>query len=169
MDEGRQRNVPMEEVVARLAAALTGARARVATAESCTGGWIAKVLTDRAGSSDWFGYGLVTYSNDAKASLLGVADETLARHGAVSRETVIEMARGVRDLAGCEYAVSVSGVAGPGGGTADKPVGTVWIAWATPAAIEAAHFRFPGDRKSIRWATVRAALEGLLARLERDA
>lgn len=156
-----------DELVARVAEKLAAASATVATAESCTGGWIAKVLTDRAGSSDWFGYGLVTYSNAAKTKLLGVPADTLADHGAVSRETVVAMAQGVQSVAGADFAVAVSGVAGPSGGTADKPVGTVWIAWATPEAVDARRFRFPGDRKAVRWATVRAALSGLLERLDR--
>ena len=102
------------------------------TAESCTGGWIAKVLTDVPGSSEWFERGVVTYSNQAKMDMLEVKEATLAAHGAVSAETVAEMARGGLARSQAQVAVAVSGVAGPDGGTPDKPVGTVWMAWAWP-------------------------------------
>ena len=122
------------ESIATLAEALVGeliaADQTVSTAESCTGGWIAKSLTDIAGSSQCFGYGIVSYSNSAKESLLGVDPRTLEEHGAVSEATVLEMVSGVLKLSGASFAVAVSGVAGPDGGTGDKPVGTVWFAWA---------------------------------------
>jgi nicotinamide-nucleotide amidase len=141
----------------------------VATAESCTGGWIAKALTDIAGSSAAFGYGVVSYSNDAKASLLGVDADTLARHGAVSEAVVEEMASGVLRLSGADMAVAVSGIAGPDGGTGEKPVGTVWCAWAQSnsngARIDAERRVFAGDRESVRAQTVIWALQGLRERL----
>ena len=137
----------------------------LACAESCTGGWIAKVLTDRAGSSDWFERGFVTYSNLAKQEMLGVSPATLARHGAVSREVALEMARGALARSAAHYAVAVTGIAGPRGGTQDKPVGTVWIAWAGDGFAEAVCENFAGDREAVRLATVRSALAGLVARL----
>ena len=138
----------------------------LATAESCTGGWIAKAVTDLPGSSDWFGYGLVTYSNEAKQELLGVPTATLVEHGAVSEATVRAMAEGALRQGGADVAVAVSGVAGPGGGSEDKPVGTVWFAWAvmdggglrTLARVE----RYAGDREAVRRQTVATALEEIL-------
>ena len=150
---------------------LLRARWRVATAESCTGGWIAKLLTDIAGSSQWFERGWVTYSNAAKQQELGVAPEVLEGHGAVSEPVVRAMAAGALARAGVEIAVAVSGVAGPGGGSAEKPVGTVWVAWAwqSPAGLrtEAAHHLLPGDRAAIRRQTALLALQGLICRLPR--
>lgn len=137
----------------------------VATAESCTGGWIAKVLTDVAGSSAWFASGVVTYSNAAKQALLGVDDEVLRRHGAVSRECALAMADGARRRFDVDLAVAVTGIAGPGGGSAQKPVGTVWIAWAgesLPACAQG--FVFEGNRERIRRQSVAAALQGVLVR-----
>lgn len=133
----------------------------LATAESCTGGWIAKTLTDLPGSSAWFAGGIVSYSNAAKHRLLGVSPETLAHHGAVSEETVQEMARGALRCFDATHAVAVSGVAGPEGGTEAKPVGTVWIAWADPSGVRARLFDFPGDREAVRMHAVRAALAGI--------
>lgn len=133
------------------------------TAESCTGGWIAKTLTDIAGSSGWFECGLAAYSYEAKQGLLGVHQQTLEEHGAVSRETVIEMVSGALVHSGATLAVAVTGIAGPGGGTDDKPVGTVWIAWKRrggyPTGVV---FHFAGDRDAVRRQTVAAALHGLL-------
>jgi nicotinamide-nucleotide amidase len=139
----------------------------VATAESCTGGWIAKALTDVAGSSAVFGYGIVSYSNDAKAKVLGVREATLAQSGAVSQETVVEMAEGVLHLSGADISVAVSGIAGPDGGSSDKPVGTVWFAWSSPAAGTTAHIAcFGGDRDDVRRQTVLLALNGVDERLQ---
>ena len=149
-----------------LAAALNTRGARLATAESCTGGWLAKSLTDIPGSSAWFEYGFVTYGNNAKADVLGVSAETLAVHGAVSQDTAEQMATGARLAAASELAVAVTGIAGPGGGSPDKPVGTVWMAWAGPGPqLESRVFRLDGDRAAIRAQAVLAALEGLLERL----
>lgn len=135
----------------------------VATAESCTGGWIAKTLTDIPGSSAWFDCGMVVYSYEAKQALLGVNPHTLEQHGAVSRETVVEMVSGALVHSAASLAVAVTGIAGPGGGTPDKPVGTVWIAWKRRGGYpHAAIHHFEGDREAIRRQTVMAALEGLV-------
>ena len=145
-----------------VAAAAIERRVMVATAESCTGGWIAKTLTDLAGSSAWFEAGVVTYSYSAKEGLLGVNPRTLERTGAVSEETVLEMVSGALVHSGAGVAVAVTGIAGPGGGTPDKPVGTVWIAWKRRGGYPTAElFRFGGDRESVRRQTVSAALAGL--------
>ncbi len=131
------------------------------TAESCTGGWIAKVLTDIAGSSAWFECGVVAYSYEAKEALLGVSPQTLERTGAVSQETVVEMVSGALARYGASVAVAVTGVAGPSGGTNDKPVGTVWIGWKRRGGYARAQlFHFDGDRESVRRQTVAAALDG---------
>jgi nicotinamide-nucleotide amidase len=135
---------------------------RLVTAESCTGGWIAKTLTDIPGSSEWFECGLAAYSYEAKQALLGVRPETLQHHGAVSRETVIEMVSGALVHSGASLAVAVTGIAGPGGGTDDKPVGTVWIAWKRRGGYPHAEvFQFDGDREAVRRQTVAAALRGM--------
>ncbi len=141
----------------------------LSTAESCTGGWIAKSLTDNAGSSGCFAYGVVSYSNGAKESLLGVESATLEEHGAVSEATVREMADGVLHLSGADIAAAVSGVAGPEGGSEEKPVGTVWFAWATRAKdkpdIDAEKRLLKGDRDQIRAQSVVIALQGVRERL----
>jgi nicotinamide-nucleotide amidase len=159
----------IEELASQLVRKLSAASQTVATAESCTGGGIATALTAVAGSSDCFGYGIVSYSNAAKESLLGVDAETLRAHGAVSEAVVREMARGALRLSGADFSVAVSGIAGPGGGSAEKPVGTVWFAWGRRARadqeIDAAVHHLDGDRAAVRTASVRLALEGLLARL----
>jgi nicotinamide-nucleotide amidase len=138
------------------------ARLSLVTAESCTGGWIAKTVTDIAGSSDWFDCGMVAYSYEAKQAMLGVRPETLEQHGAVSRETAIEMVSGALVHSGAGMAVAVTGIAGPGGGSPDKPVGTVWIGWKRRGGYARAQvFHFAGDREAVRRQTVAAALEGL--------
>ena len=135
---------------------------KLAAAESCTGGWIAKALTDVAGSSDWFDRGFTVYSNNAKQAMLGVKPETLKEHGAVSEAVAREMAAGAVAHSEAGVAVAVTGIAGPSGGSAAKPVGTVWIAWAWPdGAVTAELFHFAGDREGVRRASVQAALEGL--------
>ncbi len=142
----------------------------LACAESCTGGWVAKVCTDLAGSSGWFERGFVTYSNASKQELLGVSAATLAEHGAVSETTVKEMAAGVLAHSAAHWALAISGIAGPGGGSVDKPVGTVWIAWAGPDDWKRAQcFDFDGDRQAVRRQAVAAALQGLLERLDASA
>lgn len=132
------------------------------TAESCTGGWIAKTLTDIAGSSAWFEAGLVAYSYEAKQALLGVRPETLAEYGAVSRETVVEMVSGALARYGASVAVAVTGIAGPGGATPGKPVGTIWIGWKRRGGYAQSEiFHFAGDREAVRRHTVAAALAGV--------
>ncbi|GAB3507270.1 CinA family protein [Pseudoxanthomonas daejeonensis] len=141
---------------------LRAVREHLVTAESCTGGWIAKSLTDIAGSSDWFDCGMVVYSYEAKQGLLGVRPQTLEEHGAVSRETAIEMVSGALVHSGASVAVAVTGIAGPGGGSEDKPVGTVWIAWKRRGGYARAQvFHFEGDREAVRRQTVGQALAGI--------
>lgn len=136
---------------------------RIATAESCTGGGVAAAITAIPGSSAWFEYGIVSYANAAKEKLLGVSSETLAREGAVSEAVVIEMARGVLALSGADIAVAISGIAGPSGGSVEKPVGTVWFAWATGTGeIKTELKRFDGDREAVQKQAVVWALERLL-------
>ena len=153
-------------------ATLVGARLKskglkLATAESCTGGWVAQAATSVSGSSDWFDRGFVTYSNDAKREMLGVRAETLAAHGAVSENTAREMAAGALDRSGAGVAVSVTGVAGPTGGSAEKPVGMVCFAWSLRGgAVESETRHFEGDREAIRRQSVIRSLQGLLERVE---
>jgi nicotinamide-nucleotide amidase len=134
----------------------------MATAESCTGGLIAGACTDLSGSSDWFERGFVSYSNLAKTELLGVPAELIAAHGAVSEPVARAMARGAVERSAARCAVAVTGVAGPTGGSAEKPVGTVWFGWCTPAGVFTERQRFDGDRAAVRRATVAHALAGLL-------
>jgi nicotinamide-nucleotide amidase len=139
----------------------------LATAESCTGGWVAQAVTAIAGSSEWFDRGFVTYSNDAKRDMLGVRTDTLDTHGAVSEATAREMAGGALLHSRATIAVAITGVAGPGGGSAAKPVGTVCFAWAVPGgAVDASTQRFAGDRDAIRRQAVILALQGVLERTE---
>ena len=138
---------------------------RMATAESCTGGMIAAACTDLAGSSNWFERGFVSYSNEAKTELLGVDAALITRHGAVSEAVVRAMVQGAVRHSRAQVAVAVTGVAGPGGGSPAKPVGTVWFGWATPAGVVSEMRRFDGDRAAVRTATVCHALERLVALL----
>jgi nicotinamide-nucleotide amidase len=139
----------------------------MATAESCTGGWVGEVVTAVPGSSDWFDRGFITYSNAAKQEMLGVAAATLATYGAVSEQTVREMASGALKNSRAQAALAISGIAGPGGGTAEKPVGTVWISWAFAKGAVASEKRvFAGDRYEVRQQAVVSALQGLLERLK---
>ena len=137
----------------------------LATAESCTGGGISAAVTDVSGSSSWFDRGFVTYSNSAKVDLLGVSELTLSEHGAVSETTAGEMAVGALARSAARIAVAVTGVAGPNGGSLDKPVGTVCFAWATAQGVQTEKVHFDGDRAAIRQQTVQHALEGLWDRL----
>jgi nicotinamide-nucleotide amidase len=141
----------------------------ISVAESCTGGWIAKALTDIGGSSQCFGYGVVSYSNGAKESMLGVNPRTLSEHGAVSEDVVRAMAEGVLHLSGADYAVAVSGIAGPDGGTEEKPVGLVWIAWAVrnkkKTSIYTEKHLIKGDREVVRTRTVILAMQGIRERV----
>jgi nicotinamide-nucleotide amidase len=156
----------MDELAKRLGACLKLANETLATAESCTGGWAAQVVTSVAGSSAWFERGFVTYSNAAKQELLGVRAQTLRAHGAVSEETAREMARGALERSRGTIAVSITGVAGPAGGTAEKPVGTVCFAWARGGEVRSETRRFAGDRESIRRQSVILALEGVMRALD---
>lgn len=161
----------MNELARKLASRLKDAHAVVVTAESCTGGWIAQELTAIAGSSAWFDRGFVTYSNEAKQEMLGVRQETLSRHGAVSEETAMEMARGALEQGRGTVALAVTGIAGPTGGTAAKPVGTVCFAWATKRdeagrRVRAETKRFSGDREAVRRQSVEHALAGMLELLD---
>lgn len=152
------------DLVAELARRLLARGLTVATAESCTGGGLAASLTDLAGSSRWFERGWVTYSNAAKRDDLGVAEATLAAQGAVSEAVVREMAEGALRRSGAALAVAISGIAGPDGGTPDKPVGLVWFGLAQAGQATRAWARqLPGDRAAVRAAGVRAALEALVA------
>lgn len=154
----------------RLGRALGARGARLVTAESCTGGWIGEVVTMVPGSSGWYDRGFITYSNAAKRAVLGVSAQTLLAQGAVSEATVLEMVEGALRLSGADFAVAVSGVAGPGGGSPEKPVGTVCLAWGVlDGSREARTYRFPGDREAVRRQSVIAALEGVIERAERPA
>jgi nicotinamide-nucleotide amidase len=153
----------LEELAGRVGNLLLEQSHLLATAESCTGGWVAKCITDIAGSSAWFDRGFVTYSNRAKQDMLDVAAATLEVHGAVSEATVSEMARGALVHSLADVAVAVSGIAGPGGGAPDKPVGTVWFAWLVPGGAPRVDRRqFNGDREAVRRQAVARALEGLV-------
>jgi nicotinamide-nucleotide amidase len=154
-------------LVERLAVELKNRGAKVTVAESCTGGWIAKILTDFSGSSDWFEYGFVSYGNNAKADLLNIDPQLIDTHGAVSREVAEAMAQGALERAGADLAIAVTGVAGPTGGTPEKPVGTVWIAWlmkGQPVRSDCHHF--DGDRDTVRRVTVTTALRKALEYME---
>jgi len=156
-----------DALVARIAAALRARGESMATAESCTGGLIAAACTSLPGSSEWFERGVVSYSNAAKAELLGVADSLIAGHGAVSAEVARAMAEGLLARSPATYSVAVTGIAGPGGGTPAKPVGTVWIATARRVgAAEATLVNATGDRGAVRERSVVVALDLLLARIE---
>jgi nicotinamide-nucleotide amidase len=152
----------LKDIAERVGEKLKAARQVLVTAESCTGGWVAQAVTSVAGSSDWFERGFITYSNDAKQELLGVRSETLARHGAVSEETAREMAQGALARSKGTLALAVTGVAGPGGGSATKPVGMVCFAWASKHAVKSETQRFAGDRESVRKQSVIRALDGVL-------
>jgi nicotinamide-nucleotide amidase len=152
----------LTQLAARLGEQLQALNAQVSTAESCTGGGIAEAITRIAGSSAWFEAGFVTYSNQQKTRQLAVPAELFSQVGAVSCEVVSAMARGVQASSGARFAVAVSGVAGPDGGTPDKPVGTVWLAWADGAQLYSQCRLFAGDRQAVRVQTIVAALQGLI-------
>lgn len=155
---------PLDSLAAQVGAALSARGWVLATAESCTGGWVAESVTAISGSSAWFDRGFVTYSNEAKQDMLGVRAATLAAHGAVSEAVVREMAEGALVRSRADVALAISGVAGPTGGTAEKPVGMVWIAWGRRGgATQARVFHFSGDREAVRRQSVTAALEGVLS------
>jgi nicotinamide-nucleotide amidase len=157
----------LDRLALGVAERLAQTKQKLVTAESCTGGWVAQVVTSVAGSSGWFERGFVTYSNDAKRELLGVPPEVLEKHGAVSEETAREMARGALARSKGTIALSITGVAGPAGGSATKPVGTVCFGWARRGAEPLTQTRvFRGDRESVRRQSVVHALEKVLELLE---
>jgi nicotinamide-nucleotide amidase len=152
----------LQALARQLGAVLVKRGWKLATAESCTGGWIAKVVTDIPGSSAWFDCGFVTYSNTAKQRMLGVAAELLMQHGAVSANTVAAMATAATSCSGAQVAVAVSGVAGPDGGSVAKPVGTVWFAFVAPGySVVSEREHFVGDREAVRRAAVHHAMQRL--------
>lgn len=152
----------LRQLSERVGLALKARGATITTAESCTGGWIAKVITDIAGSSSWFERSFVTYSNEAKSQMIGVKPETLAAHGAVSEPVVVEMAIGALKAARSDYAISVSGIAGPDGGSDEKPVGTVWFGFASVNGQGITRREcFPGDRDAVRRQATAYALHTL--------
>jgi nicotinamide-nucleotide amidase len=156
------------ELSGRVGDALKARGLMMAAAESCTGGWIGQVVTMVPGSSKWFDRGFVTYTNDAKRDMLGVSLQTLEKFGAVSEQAVREMVAGALAASRAQVAVAVSGIAGPDGGSRQKPVGTVLLAWGAKAGdVSARSVRFSGDRNAVRRQTVIAALEGLLAMVAR--
>lgn len=155
-----------EALIATLAEALLVRGQRMATAESCTGGLVAKLLTDHAGSSAWFERGLVTYSNQAKQDLLGVPERILQSHGAVSQATARAMVEGLCLRAPVQWGLSITGIAGPGGGSPEKPVGTVWFGWrGADGRVDAERRLFAGDRDAVRRQSAVHALQGLWDRL----
>jgi nicotinamide-nucleotide amidase len=158
----------LTRLAAELGARLRAAKAQVSTAESCTGGGIAEAITRVPGSSAWFEAGYVTYSNAQKSKQLDVPEALFATVGAVSREVVEAMVRGAQGASGARYGVAVSGVAGPDGGSPDKPVGTVWLAWGEGEQLFSVRRQFSGDRGEVRRQTVEAALEGLLRLLAKE-
>ena len=156
-----------ESLIRSLAGKLQDRGLYCATAESCTGGWIAQVLTSVSGSSNWFDCGFITYSNESKTRLLGVGKDTIEEYGAVSEEVAREMAIGAVENSRAKVAVSVTGIAGPEGGSEHKPVGTVVFGWLVPgvAVPDVETIQFAGDRTDIRWLTVEHALAGMHSRL----
>jgi nicotinamide-nucleotide amidase len=151
----------MEKLAAALGTQMKASGEVLATAESCTGGWVSQAVTAIAGSSDWFDRGFVTYSNAAKRELLGVQADTLAQHGAVSEQTAREMALGALARSKASVALSITGVAGPTGGSAEKPVGTVCFAWARQDLVRSESRHFTGDRQAVRRQSVIHALQGV--------
>lgn len=151
-----------ETLCAELADLLRQKKQMLATAESCTGGMIAAACTDLAGSSDWFERGFVTYSNAAKSDLLGVDPQLIITHGAVSEPVARAMAQGALDKSQAQVSIAVTGIAGPSGGSIEKPVGTVWFSWGLPTGVHTEKQIFPGDRAAVRAATVQHALTQLL-------
>ena len=155
-----------QELAAQVARLLVDKGLTLATAESCTGGAIGALLTSLAGSSSWFNGGVISYTNSSKINLLGVQSRLIDKHGAVSQEVVERMATGGREAMTSDVCVAVSGIAGPGGGTAEKPVGSVWIAWCgNGTAVSSKLYHLSGDRKEVQSAAVRLALKGIISRV----
>ena len=155
----------VEKLVYQLAQMLTSQGLRLATAESCTGGWLGRELTAVSGSSDWYEGGVISYSNTVKQNLLDVPEQLLQTHGAVSEPVALAMARGGCQSLQTQVGVAITGIAGPSGGSEDKPVGTVWIAWHINGQSSSHGFHFQGDRQQVREQAVHAALSGLITRL----
>jgi nicotinamide-nucleotide amidase len=155
-------NQMINSLALELGAALAQRDATVTAAESCTGGGVAHAITAVAGSSAWFNCGFVTYANSAKQALLGVPQGVLESQGAVSESVVRHMAEGAARVANADYAVAISGIAGPGGGTDDKPVGTVWFAWSSPQGVSAKKYQLAGDRVAVREQAIKISLQQLL-------
>jgi len=156
----------LQHLASVMAERLAGTGQMLATAESCTGGWVAKICTDLPGSSSWFERGFVTYTNDSKQEMLGVSAETLERYGAVSEQTVKEMAAGALEHSRAQLSLSISGIAGPGGATPGKPIGTVCFGWALEGSVHAETRCFAGDREAVRRQAVAHALKGALAQFD---
>lgn len=155
----------IEALATQLGALLADKDKKIVAAESCTGGWVSQAITQVAGSSGWFDSTYVSYSNQAKREMLGVKIRTLNKYGAVSQPVVEEMAAGALKKSGADFSVAISGIAGPDGGTEDKPVGTVWFAWNIGGQIDASMAVLPGSRRDVRAAAVTLALQGLLVRI----
>ena len=152
----------LKKLTKQLANTLIEQQLSIVTAESCTGGWIGKCCTDVAGSSAWFDRGFITYSNQSKIDMLAVNQESLTAFGAVSEQVATEMAQGALQNSKADIAVAVTGIAGPDGGSEDKPVGTVWIAWAKKQSVEAQLFQFDGKREQVRYQTIIEAMNGII-------
>jgi len=160
----------LEKLLKKVALSLTERNWRMATAESCTGGWIAKCCTDRAGSSEWFDRAYVVYSYRAKEQMLGVLHDDLVKHGAVSEKIASQMAVGAKERSNVAVTVSATGIAGPGGGMPGKPVGLVHFGWCIEAqTVDCEAAIFEGDRESVRQQTVLYALKGIVSRLDDQA
>ncbi len=158
----------LKNLAMRVGEGLLERKLMLATAESCTGGWVAQIVTSVSGSSQWFERGFVCYSNQSKSEMLGVRAESLSRHGAVSDEVVREMAEGALRYSHAQVSLAISGIAGPGGDTPGKPVGTVCLAWAVAGRVVLSRTEyFNGNRAAVRWQAMIASLTGLLGLLER--
>jgi nicotinamide-nucleotide amidase len=153
----------LKKLTRKLAKTLTEHNLSIVTAESCTGGWLAKCFTDLAGSSAWFDRGFVTYSNASKQDMLGVSKASLEKYGAVSEQVAKEMAQGALKNSQADIAVAITGIAGPDGGTNDKPVGTVWIAWAKADNTFSQQFKFEGKREQIRYQSIIESINGIIS------
>lgn len=158
-------NQSITSIADRVGNQLLQKKAKITTAESCTGGGIAEAITATAGSSQWFEYGYITYANRAKKQLLNVSQKTLDAYGAVSEQVVEQMAVGAIHSSGANYAIAVSGIAGPDGGSPEKPVGTVWVCWITPETTRVEQYQLQGDRQAVREQVIKISLQELLHQL----
>ncbi|MDA7825862.1 CinA family protein [Porticoccaceae bacterium] len=158
-------NQLIHTVATQVGEGLQRINAKVTVAESCTGGGIAEAITAVAGSSQWFEYGFITYANKAKVQLLDVEQSLLDTYGAVSEQVVEQMAAGAVRASNSDYAIAVSGIAGPDGGTVEKPVGTVWVCWITPSATRVEKYQLQGDRQAVRQQVIEISLQELLHQL----